>query len=81
MRLYKISSPSHIIFGKEEPDLEIAAKISWQGNQADARKKRIEFEEPFKEIKAMKRPKVVVEEVDIPTNKDGLLAFLNENCK
>ena len=52
-------------------------RATWQGTQADARKIRIEFEQPFKEIKPLKRPKVLVEEVDVPTNKEGLLAFLN----
>ena len=73
MKLYRVTSPEHAF----EDDVVLASKISWQGTQADARKVRISFEEPFKEIKPLKRPKVLVEEVDVPTNKEGLLAFLN----
>jgi len=73
MKLYLVTSPEHTF----EDDVILAKKTSWQGTQADARKARISFEEPFKGIKALKRPKVMVEEVDVPTNKDGLLAFLN----
>ena len=73
MKLYRATSPEHTF----EDDVILASKISWQGTQADARKVRISFEEPFKEIKPLKRPKVLVEEVDVPTNKEGLLAFLN----
>ena len=73
MKLYRVTSPAHSF----EDGLELASKTSWQGTQADARKIRIEFEQPFKEIKPLKRPKVVVDEVDVPTNKEGLLAFLN----
>jgi len=73
MKLYRVTSPAHSF----EDGLELAVKTSWQGTQADARKIRIEFEQPFKEIKPLKRPKVVVDEVDVPTNKEGLLEFLN----
>ena len=73
MKLYRVTSPEHTF----EDDVILASKISWQGTQADARKVRISFEEPFKEIKPLKRPKVLVEEVDVPTNKEGLLACLN----
>ena len=73
MKLYRVTSPSHSF----EDGLVLATKTSWQGTQADARKIRIEFEQPFKEIKPLKRPKVVVDEIDVPTNKEGLLAFLN----
>lgn len=73
MKLYRVTSPAHSF----EDGLELATKTSWQGTQADARGARIAFETPFKEIKPLKRPKVVVDEVDVPTNKEGLLAFLN----
>ena len=73
MKLYRVISPAHSF----KDGLELASKTSWQGTQADARGARIAFEEPFKEIKPKVRPKVVVEEVDVPTNKEGLLAFLN----
>lgn len=73
MKLYRVISPTHAF----EDGLILATKTSWQGTQADARKARIAFEEPFKDIKPKSRPKVVVEEIDVPTNKEGLLAFLN----
>ena len=73
MKLYLVTSPEHAF----EDDVILAQKTSWQGTQADARKARIAFEEPFKEIKPLKRPKVTVEEIDVPTNKEGLLTFLN----
>lgn len=76
MKLYKITSPAHD-FG--EGDV-VEAKTKYEGTQADARKSRIAFEVPFKDIKPAKRPRVEVEEVDVPTDKAGLLAWLNENA-
>lgn len=78
MKLYRIERKNHIIIGKNQvEDFEISAALGWRGTQAEARTLRIELEEPLKEIKAAKRPKVAVEEVDVPTDKQGLLAFLN----
>lgn len=76
MNLYKVTSPCHVW-----EDDEISPSITeWHGTQADARKARIAFEVPFKDIKPAKRPRVEVEEVDVPTNKVGLLVWLNENA-
>lgn len=77
MKLYKITSPQHTF---QESDEAIQGAVRWEGTQADARKTRIEFEVSFKEIKPAKRPRVEVEEVDVPTDKAGLLAWLNENA-
>lgn len=77
MKLYRITSPEHTFTDEAET---VPSIIAWAGTQADARHKRIAFEVPFKEIKPKHRPLVEVEEVDVPTNKEGLLAFLNENC-
>ena len=76
MRLYKITSPTHD-FGDGDV---VKAVISWQGTQSEARKKRIALEEPFKGIKPKTRPTVEVEEIDVPTNKEALLGWLNENA-
>ena len=67
MKLYKITAPAS----------DDTNKIAFAGTQADARKVRIAFEAPFKELKPKERPDVAVEEVDVPTNKAGLLAYLN----
>ena len=73
MKLYKVISPAY-----EWTDGEVTkAAVEWAGTQADARKARIAFEQPFKDIKPAKRPRVEVEEVDVPTDKQGLLAWLN----
>lgn len=79
MKLYKITSPAHT-FVDAQFDADKPQEVRWEGTQADARKTRIEFEVPFKEIKPAKRPRVEVDEVDVPTDKAGLLAFLNANA-
>ena len=77
MKLYKITSPEHDFEDGLDP---VVAVTSWQGTQADARAKRIQLESVFKDIKPAKRPKVIVEEVDVPTSKGELLNWLNENA-
>ena len=79
MNLYKITSPAHNFGTVTEPDLVGSATV-WRGTSSDARKARIAFEVPFKDIKPAKRPKVLVEEIDVPTNKGGLLDWLNANA-
>ena len=79
MNLYKVTSPEHNFGTEAEPDINKAV-TSWQGTQADARAKRIQLESVFKDIKPAKRPKVLVEEIDVPTNKGGLLDWLNANA-
>ena len=67
MKLYKITAPA----------ADDTNKVAFAGTQADARKVRIAFEAPFKELKPKERPAVAVEEVDVPTDKAGLLSYLN----
>lgn len=79
MKLYKVTSPAHNFGTEVEPDLVAAATV-WRGTASDARKARIALEVAFKDIKPAKRPRVEVEEVDVPTNKTGLLVWLNGNA-
>ena len=73
MKLYKITR-----LARTFPNDELApGRVEYAGTQADARKVRIAFEAPFKELKPKERPDVAVEEVDVPTDKAGLLAYLN----
>ena len=71
MKLYLITNP-----GLEIKDFADSEK-EYAGTQADARKVRIGFEAPYKDMKPKERPEVTVEEVDVPTDKAGLLAHLN----
>ena len=73
MKLYKITRLAYILPNDEEID----GVVQFVGTQADVRKVCIAFEAPFKELKPKERPDVVVEEVDVPTDKAGLLAYLN----
>lgn len=72
MKLYKITR-----LARTFPNDEHTALVEFAGTQADARKVRIAFEAPFKELKPKERPDVAVEEVDVPTDKAGLLSYLN----
>lgn len=72
MKLYKVTRPTHELDGED-----VNGIIKFSGSQADARKDRIEAEEPFKKLKPKDRPVVTVEEVDVPTDKKGLIEFLN----
>ena len=47
-------------------------KAVWVGTQSDAAKARKEFL-----ADGFKRAELSTEEVDVPTNKEGLIAFLN----
>ena len=47
-------------------------KIVWVGTQSDAAKARKEFI-----ANGFKRAELNTEEVDVPTDKEGLIAFLN----
>lgn len=69
MKLYKIERPAH----GEFPML-----VEFAGSQADARSARLSMEEPFKALKPKDRPKVTVTELDVPTDKKGLIEALNE---
>lgn len=46
---------------------------AWSGSQADAAKDRKHFNSDMK----IPRTEIVTEEVEVPTNKQGLLDFLN----
>ena len=72
MKLYKITRPTHELNGED-----VAGETVFAGTQADARKTRIEFEAPFKHLKPKERPEVTVEDVEVPTDKAGLIAYLN----
>ena len=74
MKLYKITRLAHTL---PNDDKLAPGRVEYAGTQADARKVRIAFEAPFKELKPKERPDVAVEEVDVPTDKAGLLAYLN----
>ena len=73
MKIYKISRPTH-----ELNDEDVDGVTKFAGSQADARKERIALEAPFKALKPKDRPEVKVIELDGPTDKKGLLEFLNE---
>ena len=73
MKLYKVTRPIH-----EFNDEDVDGVVQFAGSQADARKTRIDFEAPFKSLKPKDRPEVTVEEVDVPTDKKGLIEYLNE---
>lgn len=72
MKLYKVTRPIH-----EFNDEDVDGVVQFAGSQADARKVRIDFEAPFKSLKPKDRPEVEVEEIDVPTDKKGLIEFLN----
>lgn len=77
MKLYKIHRPIHEL----SDSISLDAVTEFAGSQADARKTRMSLEEPFKSLKPKARPEVTVTEVDVPTNKKGLIEFLNELVK
>lgn len=72
MKLYLITNP-----GLAVKDFSDASR-EYSGTQADARKVRITEEAQYKDMKPKDRPTVAVEEVDVPTDKAGLLAYLNK---
>lgn len=72
MKLYKITRPEYELNGAD-----FGGVTQFAGSQADARKARIEFEAPFKALKPKDRPEVKVIELDVQTDKKGLIEFLN----
>lgn len=72
MKLYLITNPGLAVKDFSNPHRKYA------GTQADARKVRIAEESHYKDMKPKDRPTVTVEEVDVPTDKAGLLAYLNK---
>ena len=63
MKLYRITATQ---------DGEVK-EVIWTGSQTESAKTRKELN-----AKGFKRAEIDTEEVDVPTNKDGLLTFLNE---
>ena len=72
MKLYLITNPGLAVKDFSGPHRKYA------GTQSDARKVRIAEEAHYKDMKPKDRPEVKVEEVDVPTDKAGLLAYLNK---
>lgn len=73
MKIYKISRSAYY-----QDETAVKSATQFAGSQADARKIRIELEAPFKALKPKDRPEVKVIELDVPTDKKGLIEFLNE---
>lgn len=65
MKLYKITATNG------DGDTE----TKWAGSQTESAKARKEFMDI-----GFKRNQLVTEDVEVPTNKDGLLNWLNKNC-
>ena len=78
MKIYKVSRSTYTMKAGERDSYDIEGVTQFAGSQADARKARIEFEAPFKHLKPKDRPEVTVEEVEVPTDKKGLIEYLNE---
>lgn len=70
MKLYKITATGTP--DSETPDSE----THWVGTQADAASKRKKLL-----TDGYKRANIDTDEVDVPTDKAGLLKFLNTGCK
>lgn len=68
MRLYKTTAP--------DGTTDTGTRTSWTGSQADAGKDRKHFNSALK----IPRDKITTDEVDVPTDKQGLLAWLNANA-
>jgi hypothetical protein len=66
MKLYKITATN------SDGD----TGTTWASSQTESAKARKEFME-----KGFKRNQLVTEDVEVPTSKDGLLNWLNKNCK
>lgn len=74
MKLYKIHRPECVSASNEA----FAPVTKFEGTHATARATRLNLEEPFKPMKPKERPVVTVTEVDVPTDKAGLIAYLNK---
>ncbi len=72
MKVYKVKVA-------EDAHLEVVPRVAWVGTQADSKKARRELAEAhgFGPLSKL----VTIEEVDVPTDKQGLLSFLNNNVK
>mgnify|MGYP000005144360 FL=1 len=67
MRLYKITATPNT--GRED---QFTTQTNWVGSQADAASVRKSLVDD-----GWKRVEILTEEIDVPTNKDGLIKFLN----
>jgi len=67
MKLYKITA------SRTTTETEVDRITSWSGSQADAAKTRKRFNSELK----FKRDDITTDEVEVPTNKAGLIDFLN----
>lgn len=75
MKLYKIEREE---FTSKDGESHTPLITKFEGTQADARKARMNLEEAFKALKPKDRPNVKVVELDVPTDKKGLIEFLNK---
>lgn len=66
MRLYKTTA-----------NADESTLVRWSGTQADAASER----RIFNSTKKIPRDSITTEEVEVPTNKQGLLEFLNSQEK
>lgn len=65
MKLYRVSKPAETDGGKEV--------VQWAGRQTDV----VAIKKTFMET-GIKRKQISVEEIDVPTKKDDLVAWLTE---
>lgn len=70
MNVYKVTGKNNS--GSEAPDTE----TRWAGSQTEAAKARKALGEA-----GFKRSEIETHTVEIPTNKDGLLEWLNKNVR
>lgn len=77
MKLYRIANATGA-YTHKDLTIEGDGQVVWRGTQSDAGKARREFEAQYKELPSAKRPKIIVEEIDVPTSKADLLEWLNE---
>lgn len=71
MKLYKITA-------KTTRNIDVSSDFKstkWAGSQTEAAKARKEFMD-----RGFKRAELDTQDVEVPTNKDGLLNWLNLNC-
>ena len=68
MKLYRVSGNSDRQFDAKSD----FRSVIWAGSQSDAAKARKELIE-----NGFKRTELLTEDIDVPTNKEGLLDFLN----
>ena len=72
MKLYKTRATR----SAPETDLGSDVRVSWQGSQTEASKARTAFR-----AEGFKKSDVTSQEMDVPTTKDALMDWLNENVK